>query len=64
MRVSQVIEIAKEWVEENVSQLPGFCGAYLGGSLSRMQKDASFPTYDPRIVKPTSFSPSLRWDWI
>jgi hypothetical protein len=20
--------------------------------------------YDPRIVKPTSFSPSLRWDWI
>jgi hypothetical protein len=45
MNVSQVIEIAKEWVEENVSQVPGFCGAYLGGSLSRMPKDASFPTY-------------------
>lgn len=45
MKVSQVIEIAKEWVEENVSQAPGFCGAYLGGSLSRMPKDASFPTY-------------------
>ena len=45
MNVRQVIEIAKEWVEENVSQVPGFCGAYLGGSLSRMPKDASFPTY-------------------
>lgn len=45
MKVSQAIEIAKEWVEENAGQLPGFCGAYLAGTLSHLHQDASFPNY-------------------
>jgi hypothetical protein len=45
MNVSQVIEIAKEWVEENASQAPGFCGAHLAGAITKMPKDAPFPIY-------------------
>jgi len=45
MNVSQVIEIAEAWVEEEASQVPGFCGAYLAGSLSQGRKDSSFPAY-------------------
>ena len=45
MKVSQVIEIAREWVEENAGQLPGFYGAYLAGTLSHLHQDASFPSY-------------------
>jgi hypothetical protein len=37
--------MAKEWVEENAGQLPGFCGAYLAGTLSHLNQDASFPSY-------------------
>lgn len=45
MNVSQAIEIAKEWVRENVSEVPGFYGAHLAGSITQMPKDAPFPIY-------------------
>jgi hypothetical protein len=45
MNVSQVIEIAKAWVEEEAGQVPGFCGAYLAGSLSQERKDSPFPAH-------------------
>jgi hypothetical protein len=45
MNVSQVVEIAKEWVGENSRQIPGFCGAHFAGSINRMSKEALFPIY-------------------
>jgi len=45
MIVGQVIEIAKEYVEKEASQAPGFCGAYLAGAINRMPKEATFPLY-------------------
>ena len=45
MNAGQVIDIAREWVETQFSQTPGFCGAHLMGSLSRMARDAPFPAF-------------------
>ncbi len=45
MYVGQAIELAREWVETEGSQTPGFCGAHLMGSLNRMPKDAPLPTF-------------------
>ncbi len=45
MNVSQVIELAREWVEAEGSQTPGFCGAHLMGALNYAPRDAPFPAY-------------------
>lgn len=45
MNVGQVIELAKEWVETEGSQTPGFCGAHLMGGLNYAPKDSPFPAY-------------------
>jgi hypothetical protein len=45
MKVSEVIELAKEWVEAEAAQQPGFLAAHLGGSLSSLDKEADFPLY-------------------
>lgn len=41
--VSQVIEIAKDWVEDKALSAPGFYGAYLAGSVCRLGEKAPFP---------------------
>ena len=40
--VSQVIEIAKDWVEDKALSAPGFYGAYLAGSVCRLDEAAPF----------------------
>jgi hypothetical protein len=45
MNVGQVIELAREWVETEGSQTPGFCGAHLMGGLNYAPKDSAFPGY-------------------
>ncbi|NOZ27475.1 MAG: hypothetical protein GXP39_05400 [Chloroflexi bacterium] len=45
MQVSQVIQIAHDWVQEMASQTPGFCGAYLAGSINQLQEEETFPSY-------------------
>lgn len=45
MKVGQVIELAKEWVETEGSQTLGFCGAHLMGALNYAPRDAPFPAY-------------------
>lgn len=45
MQVDQVIDLAKEWVETEGSQTPGFCGAHLMGALNYAPRDAPFPAY-------------------
>lgn len=45
MKVGQVIDLAREWVDVEGSQLPGFCGAHLMGSLNYSPRDALFPPY-------------------
>ena len=45
MKVGEVIELAKEWIGVEGSQMPGFLGAHLGGSLSSLAKEAPFPLY-------------------
>ena len=45
MNVSQVIELAREWVENHGSRTQGFCGAHLMGSIIRMPKNAPFPVH-------------------
>ena len=43
--VGQVIELAKEWIEGQSSQISGFCGAHLMGNINHLPKDSSFPAY-------------------
>jgi hypothetical protein len=61
MKVNQVVAIAKEWVEETASQVPGLNGAYLAGSINRLERDAPFPGYKDVdvcvIVEDTSLIP-------
>lgn len=45
MNIGQVIELAREWVEREGSQTPGFCGAHLMGALNYAPRDAPFPAY-------------------
>jgi hypothetical protein len=45
MKVSQVIELTKEWVELDGTRIPGFCGAYVTGGINAISPDALFPLY-------------------
>jgi hypothetical protein len=45
VNVEQVIAIAKEWVDTQASQMPGFCGAHLMGGITYTPKVAIFPSY-------------------
>ena len=45
MKVSEVIALAKGWVSAEASQAPGFLAAHLGGSLSSLPQQATFPLY-------------------
>jgi hypothetical protein len=45
VNTGQVIELAREWVQDHGNQTPGFLGAHLMGSLSSRPKEAPFPTY-------------------
>jgi hypothetical protein len=47
MRVSQARRIARDWVLDEGSRLPGFAGAYVAGSITWMSDDAELaPTSD------------------
>jgi hypothetical protein len=55
MKVSQVVELAREWVEFEGCKTPGFHGAHLMGGIVTMLDDAPFATYrdvDLAIVVP------------
>src|SRR5689334_15886485 len=43
MRVNEAVELAREWVRECGSQLPGFKGAHLSGSMNQLPRDAVLP---------------------
>ena len=45
MKVKQVIEVVREWVDVRGRELPGFVGAHLMGSINHMSADAEFPAY-------------------
>ncbi len=45
MKVREVVTLARRWVDETGSALPGFRGAYLAGSINEMGKDDSFPSF-------------------
>jgi hypothetical protein len=45
MKVTEVIDVARQWVDEQGSALPGFQGAYLAGSINEMAKDDPFPLF-------------------
>jgi hypothetical protein len=45
MQASQVIELAREWVNSNASQMPGFCGAHLMGGINYAPKEAPFAPF-------------------
>jgi len=55
MKVGQVIELTKEWVETEGRRRPGFQGAHLMGSMTTMPRDAPFAPWrdiDLSIVVP------------
>jgi hypothetical protein len=55
VKVSQVVELAREWVELEGYKTPGFQGAHLMGSTAAMPRGAPFATYrdvDMNIVVP------------
>jgi hypothetical protein len=43
MKVSEAITLVREWVEIEGSQMPGFLGAHLLGSVNGLAKDEPFP---------------------
>jgi hypothetical protein len=43
MRAKRAKDIARRWVIDNASQLPGFCGAFYHGSVTRLPGDAVLP---------------------
>ena len=45
MTVRQIIEMARNHIQENFSDDPGFKGAYLIGSINHMSPDSPFPEY-------------------
>lgn len=45
MKVSQVIALAKKWIEETGSSFPGLRGAYLAGSINELGKKELFPPF-------------------
>ena len=46
MNAGQAVAIARDWVEQHGRHLPGFCGAHLMGSLTRLPPDAPFAAYN------------------
>jgi hypothetical protein len=44
MRVTQAREAARQWVVEEASDIPGFCGAYTAGSTNWLPDDADLTT--------------------
>ena len=49
--VKQVREVARQWVIEEASTLPGFHGAFFAGSINWLPDDAAFPpTSDVDVV--------------
>jgi hypothetical protein len=44
MRVGQARETARQWVNEEASRIPGFCGAYTIGSTNWLPDDANLMT--------------------
>ena len=44
MRVGQAREKARQWVIEEATGIPGFCGAYTAGSTNWLPDDADLPT--------------------
>jgi hypothetical protein len=44
MNVQQAREAARQWVSENASGIPGFCGAYTAGSTNWLRDDADLTT--------------------
>ena len=44
MRVGQAREAARQWVIEEASGIPGFCGAYTAGSTNWLPDDADLTT--------------------
>lgn len=45
MNTHQVKQITKEWIEMNLAQFPGLCGAHFVGSINTMPDEAHFPPY-------------------
>lgn len=45
MNVREVTALARKWVDETGSALPGFHGAYLAGSINDMAPDDPFPSF-------------------
>lgn len=43
MNVGRAKEIARQWVLENATALPGFVGAYLAGSITTLPNDSILP---------------------
>ena len=53
MKVKQAGEAARQWVIEEVSGIPGFCGAYTAGSTNWLPDDADLTTtsdFDVMVV--------------
>ena len=44
MKVEQARDAARQWVIEEASGLPGFCGAYSAGSTNWLPDDADLAT--------------------
>jgi hypothetical protein len=44
MKISQARKAAPQWVIEEVSGVPGFCGAYTAGSTNWLPDDADLTT--------------------
>jgi hypothetical protein len=64
MRVGEARAIARRWVREEASALPGFAGAYLAGSANWLPPDARFPAtsdLDINVVLAGSGRPPNRW---
>src|SRR4051794_24758058 len=45
LRVGEIIEIVREWVDLHARQLPDFAGAYLWGGITALPADAPFRLY-------------------
>ncbi|HEX8919526.1 MAG TPA: hypothetical protein VF898_13570 [Chloroflexota bacterium] len=45
MRVGEIGDLVQEWVDGHGRQIPGYCGAYLFGSIATLPPDAPFATY-------------------
>jgi hypothetical protein len=51
MRMREARAVARQWVEEEVSSLPGFLGAYLSGSMTALPDDAALPAASDVDIK-------------